>query len=229
MHLMTSSRSRAWITEMRRRVVHGFADVAPRSLIVRRGSSKDARVALTFDDGPDDMTPRYLDALDRLDVRATFFVLGESCLRHPAHLRDIVARGHEVASQGHTHRIFPSLSAEDLARELADARRAIPPSLLRRPLLRPPRGAVSPQSLVRCAAAGYTTVLWSLDSHDCRTRSVDTIVKRVAAAGPGEIVLLHEGQRWTVDALAPIVASIRAAGRELVTVGELVGGGSSAS
>lgn len=223
MHLMTCSRSRAWVASMRRRVVHALADAAPRSLLVRRGSRTDERVALTFDDGPDELTPRYLDMLDRLGVRATFFVLGESCLRYPAHLRDIVARGHEVASHGHTHRVFPSLSAEDLAGELARVRQAISPSERRHPLVRPPRGAVSPQSLLRCAAAGYTTVLWSLDSDDCRTRSVATIVQRVAAAGPGEIVLLHEGQKWTLDALSPMVASVRAAGREPVTVGEILG------
>jgi peptidoglycan/xylan/chitin deacetylase (PgdA/CDA1 family) len=208
--------------ELRRRVLHGLADVAPRSLIVRRGAKKDARVSLTFDDGPDELTPRYLDMLDQLGVRATFFVLGRACLRHPAHLRDIVARGHEVASHGHTHRVFPSLSADELAEELGRARQAIPPRARGR-LVRPPRGAVSPRSLLRCAAAGYTTVLWSLDSDDCRTRSVDTVVQRVSAARPGDIVLLHEGQTWTLDALAPMVASLRAAGRELVTVGEILG------
>ena len=214
----------ASITAMRRRVVHRLADAAPRSLLVRRGGATDPRVALTFDDGPDELTPRYLDVLDRLDVRATFFVVGESCLRHPGHLREIVARGHEVASHGHTHRVFPSLSARDLAGELALVEREIPPSEGRRPLLRPPRGSLSPQSLLRCAAAGYTTVLWSVDSDDCRTEAVDEIVRRASEAGPGDIVLLHEGQPWTLEALPPIVASVRAAARKLATVSELLSG-----
>lgn len=210
------------IASLRRHVLHAAADAAPRSIVVRRGSRRRARVALTFDDGPDELTPRYLDVLDRLGVPATFFVIGTSCLRWPAHLREIVARGHEVASHGHTHRIFPSLSPEALGDELARASAAIPPVARRRPLLRPPRGALSPQSLFLCAASGYTTTLWSLDSDDCRTKSVDMVVARVAAAGPGDIVLLHEGQEWTLDALPMAVASLRAAGLELVTVGELV-------
>ncbi|MYR56237.1 polysaccharide deacetylase family protein, partial [Streptomyces sp. SID625] len=46
------------------------------------GHGRTGHVALTFDDGPDPAsTPHFLDALDRLDVRATFFVLGESAVR----------------------------------------------------------------------------------------------------------------------------------------------------
>jgi peptidoglycan-N-acetylglucosamine deacetylase len=218
----TSETCRQAIASLRRRVLHAAVDGAPRSLLFRRGTRKSARVALTFDDGPDELTPRYLDLLDRLGVRATFFMLGASCLRWPAHLREVVARGHEVASHGHTHRAFPALSAKELAGELASAQAALPPAGRPRPFLRPPRGALSPRSFLQCAAAGYTTVLWSLDSDDCRTESSDTIAARVGGARAGEIVLLHEGQEWTLDALPKAVASLRASGFELVTVGDLL-------
>lgn len=189
---------------------------------MRHGSRKVPRVALTFDDGPDELTPRYLDVLDRLAVRATFFLIGTACEKRPEMVREIVARGHEVASHGHTHKIFPSLSASDLSAELRRVAELIPPPARRRALLRPPRGAVSPRSLVRCAAAGYTTVLWSLDSDDCRTNSAEEVVAQVRTARPGEIVLLHEGQEWTLDALPAMVSSLRGTGLELVTVGEMV-------
>ena len=203
--------------------MHAVADLAPRDVLVRHGARSSRRVALTFDDGPDELTPRYLDLLDRLAVRATFFLIGESCARSPRAVHEIVARGHEVASHGHTHKTFPSLSARELSAELARVQELIPPSERRRPLVRPPRGSVSPASLLRCAAAGYTTVLWSLDSDDCRTTSSEEVARRVAGAGPGEIVLLHEGQTWTLEALPAIVASLRGAGLELVTVGEMLG------
>jgi peptidoglycan-N-acetylglucosamine deacetylase len=203
-------------------LLHSAADLAPRDILVRRGSRKLARVALTFDDGPDELTPRYLDLLDRLAVRATFFLIGESCARSPSAVNEIVARGHEVASHGHTHKTFPSLTAPELAAELARVQELIPPSERRRPLLRPPRGAVSPRSLLRCAAAGYTTVLWSLDSDDCRTTSPDDVVARAATSTAGEIVLLHEGQPWTLDALPMIIERLRDAGLELGTVGEML-------
>lgn len=204
-------------------MLQNAADLAPRELLVRHGSRKVPRVALTFDDGPDALTPRYLDLLDALAVRATFFLIGTACERSPEAVRDIVARGHEVASHGHTHKTFPSLPASALSAELSRVQELLPPSERRRPLLRPPRGAVTPVSLLRCAAAGYTTVLWSLDSDDCRTESAGEVAARAASAKSGEIILLHEGQEWTLEALPAVVTSLRGAGLELVTVGEMLG------
>src|SRR5438270_8901322 len=62
-------------------------------------------VALTFDDGPDPAsTPAFLAELDRLGLRATFFMLGVNAEAHPALAADVAAAGHEVAVHGHEHR-----------------------------------------------------------------------------------------------------------------------------
>ncbi|MFP4125459.1 MAG: polysaccharide deacetylase family protein [Alphaproteobacteria bacterium] len=54
-------------------------------------------VALTLDDGPDPATtPTLLDTLERLDVRATFFLIGERAAAAPRLVADIAARGHEI-------------------------------------------------------------------------------------------------------------------------------------
>ena len=75
-----------------------------------------------------------------------------------------------------------------------------------------------------CAAAGYTTVMWSRDSDDCRTLASDDVVARVVPADltPGEIVLLHEGQSWTLAALPRILTALADAGWRAVTVGEIL-------
>src|SRR5271165_6895030 len=80
----------------------------PTSVLFARGSQGQARkrVALTFDDGPDALTPLYLDVLARLGVRATFFVIGENVAREPGLLRAIELRGHAVAAHGWTHQAF---------------------------------------------------------------------------------------------------------------------------
>jgi peptidoglycan/xylan/chitin deacetylase (PgdA/CDA1 family) len=84
---------------------------------------------------------------------------------------------------------------------------------------------VSLGSLVTCARAGFTTVLWSLDSGDWRTKRAEDVVQAVVGhdVEPGAIVLFHEGQPWTLEALGTIVARLKDAGHELVTVGELLG------
>jgi len=179
-------------------------------------------VALTFDDGPDQHTHEYLDLLDRLEVRATFFVLGAGCAARAKDLRAIVARGHEVASHGFTHKKFPALGVAGLHDELERTQRLLPPKEHGRPLVRPPGGVMTVRSVFECARAGYQTVMWSLDSDDCRTESSDVVVERVSKAVAGDIVLLHEGQSWTLAALPAIVEGLRARGLTPMTVSELL-------
>lgn len=200
--------------------------VLPRAVLLGRGPADRRRVALTFDDGPSAMTDDYLDALEVAGARATFFVVGETCVTHRAALTAIVARGHEVAGHGYTHRPFPSLAAAELRDELEQTARLLPPPRYR-PLVRPPSGRVSPGSIARSARAGYTTVLWSLDSNDCRTESPAQVITNLAPQrlGPGDIILLHEGQRWTLEALPSALHALREAGYQMVTVSELVSRG----
>ena len=75
---------------------------------------------------------------------------------------------------------------------------------------------------MQVAAAGYTTVLWSLDSDDCRTSDPSEVEARVSRVDAGEIVLMHEGQKWTLEALPGIVSRLRDQGFEPTTVGELL-------
>lgn len=66
-------------------------------------------------------TRRVLDLFDRHGVKATFFMLGWVCERAPGLARDIVARGHELASHGYDHtKVFDQTPAEFAA----DIRRA---------------------------------------------------------------------------------------------------------
>jgi peptidoglycan/xylan/chitin deacetylase (PgdA/CDA1 family) len=130
-----------------------------------------------------------------------------------------------VASHGHSHRRFPSLSFAELRDELHRSSQLLPPVLA--PLhVRPPHGAVSPSSLASSVLLGFSTVLWSLDSLDYKLREGQQVADHVLSqpVSGGEIVLLHEGQDWTLDALPPIVESLRRRGFELVTVGEMLTG-----
>ncbi len=160
------------------------ADALPNGVLVSRGSAEGQRVALTFDDGPDDMTDTYLELLAELGVRATFFMIGRNCVGRRETLLRVLAGGHELAGHGFTHDSFTKMTATALRDELARTADLLPPARTRRPLVRPPRGATSLRSLAVTAAAGYTTVLWSRDSDDCRTASPDEVAARMAPATP---------------------------------------------
>jgi peptidoglycan/xylan/chitin deacetylase (PgdA/CDA1 family) len=210
----------------RSRAIRVLADCAlPRSILFAHGARSGARkrIALTFDDGPDALTPMYLDVLARSGMRATFFLVGEHAARDPGLAREIADRGHEIGGHGWTHDPFSTLSRGQLVADLARTSSVIPPSP-GRPLVRPPHGQLTPRTLFSLAASGYSTVLWSVDSDDCRTQDPREIAWRVAPSrlARGDVVLLHETQPWTLQALPAILDGLASHGWELVTIRELM-------
>jgi peptidoglycan/xylan/chitin deacetylase (PgdA/CDA1 family) len=187
-------------------------------------------VALTFDDGPDPVaTPRFLDVLDRLGVRATFFVLGERALRHPALVEETARRGHEVAVHGWTHdRPWrPAVAREST--DVARAARAVHDITGHRPQwYRPPYGILTSGRWLAARRAGLRPVLWSAWAKDWLADATAESVRALVAADlrGGGTILLHDSDgfaapdcwRATLDALPAIVTDCREAG---LTVGPL--------
>jgi len=205
-----------------RRALRLAATALPRALVTFRGAGTRREVALTFDDGPDELLDDYLDVLDAHQARCTFFLIGGQCARRPASVLELVRRGHEVASHGYSHRLFPSMTGVQLDDEVQRTDALLPASRAPRRLIRPPQGAMSVASITRLWLFGHRTVFWSLDSDDCRTRDPEVIVERVTkGVQPGEIVLLHEAQPWTLAALPRMLSALTADGYRLVTVSDL--------
>jgi peptidoglycan/xylan/chitin deacetylase (PgdA/CDA1 family) len=199
--------------------------ICPQRLLLVRGAPSSRHVALTFDDGPDWMTERYLALLDRLRVRATFFLIGKLAAAQPELTRLYLRSGHEVLSHGYTHRRFPLLTFAGLRDELTRTEALLPQ--VERRFVRPPKGALDARSGAALLYLGYTPVMWSIDSMDHRVTDpvelVDTLRRK--DVGGGEILLLHEGQEWTLSALPEIVAHLRARGLSPVTLSELLEAG----
>src|SRR5262249_11287951 len=73
----------------------------------RRGSGRERKVALTFDDGPDpEHTPKVLDVLARENVKGTFFLIGQRAAAAPAVVRRIAEEGHDIGNHTWSHRGF---------------------------------------------------------------------------------------------------------------------------
>ncbi|WP_324784476.1 polysaccharide deacetylase family protein [Streptomyces sp. H51] len=188
------------------------------------GAGRPDHVALTFDDGPDPAsTPFFLDALDRLGLRATFFVLGDGVVRHPSLARETVRRGHEVAVHGWTHdRPWLPAPAAD-AKALRRAVAAVHGATGTRPRwYRPPYGILTSGRWAAAHAAGLRTVLWTAWGRDWTARVTPESVYSTVTAGlrGGGTVLLHDTDRlaapgcWrsTLGALPGIVSACRDAG-----------------
>jgi peptidoglycan/xylan/chitin deacetylase (PgdA/CDA1 family) len=184
--------------------------------------------ALTFDDGPHVQgTPAVLEILAGAGVDATFFLVGEQVLRHPALAREIVAAGHRVGLHCHRHRnllrVTPRGVREDITRAEAIIEGATGCSL---GLYRPPYGVANAAALRIAQGRGWRTLLWSQWGRDWEARATpDSIAARVTrGVGAGSVLLLHDADdysspgswRRTVGALPQVLEALARRGLQPV-------------
>lgn len=164
------------------------------------GMGQPDHLALTFDDGPDpDATPAVLEALDRLGVTATFFMLGAQVARHPQVAAAVVAAGHEAAVHGFTHRNHLARGPIDVCRDVTHAASVVAAATGTRPTwFRPPYGVMTAASLVATRRAGLRPVLWTAWGRDWEDRSPAQVAATVRGQlAPGGTVLLHDSDCTT--------------------------------
>ena len=187
--------------------------------------AKAAAVALTFDDGPSGaLTRELLALLEEEDVPATFFLCGYRIADYPEAAALYADTSHELGVHGYSHDYLDTLSRAACARELAGTAQAIEEAAGRAPtLLRPPGGRCNASVCEVAAEQGYPIVLWSVDPEDWReNRCAAEIAAEVCgSARDGDIILLHEIHRHTLDALPEILAGLRSRGFTFLTVSEL--------
>ncbi len=191
--------------------------------LVWRGPTERRRVALTFDDGPHALTTDLLELLAHHGVPATFFVMGAWVEERPQVVVEYLRGGHQLAGHGYYHTRFTTLSPRELRAELARMSDAIGP-MRHGHWVRPPHGTIGAVDVSTMLATGYVVALWSLDSLDHAGASPDKIAERCRpdAVRPGEVILMHEGEAATLEALPTIIARLQADGYELVTMADLI-------
>jgi peptidoglycan-N-acetylglucosamine deacetylase len=178
-------------------------------------------VALTFDDGPHPVgTPAILDILEKDQLKATFFLVGEQVERRPALAAEIAQRGHTVALHAYRHRPQPALGAHAVQADLARGMSAIETATGITPRWhRPPYGLYSPAGLHDVRERGLKPLLWSRWGKDWRRL---TTPQRIAARAtrqlrPGDVILLHDADFYsskgsherTAQALTLIVRELK--------------------
>ncbi|HEX5803109.1 MAG TPA: polysaccharide deacetylase family protein [Azospira sp.] len=192
------------------------AGLLPRSTLlgpnVRRlpdAAAARGEIALTIDDGPQpEVTPQVLDLLDAAGARASFFVVGAEARRHPALLREIVARGHAVEnhSMHHLHH-FAALGPKRMRAEIVDAQHCLADLAGRAPtFFRPTAGLRSPLLEPILASLDLHLASWTRRAYDTR-RGDATVVHDVLAdnlAG-GDILLLHDGNAARTASGRPVI------------------------
>ncbi|WP_225205467.1 glycosyltransferase [Novosphingobium huizhouense] len=214
----------------------------PTPYVVRRTGARPKLVALTFDDGPDPTwTPRILSVLERHNVPATFFVIGENGVGNRGLLERIVADGDEIGNHSYTHPDMADEAPAGVKLELNATQRLIEAytgrstRLFRAPYFgdAEPTTADELDPALIAQQQGYTVVGLHADPNDWKVRTAQDIaddavgqIENATAERTANIILLHDGggnRAETVKALPQIIERLEADGYRLVPVSTLAG------
>lgn len=154
-----------------------------------RMNPNEKAVYLTFDDGPiPRVTPWVLDLLDKYNVKATFFMVGDNVRKHPEEFQMVVNRGHRIGNHTFNHiRGFEYLSPN----YLANTNKAN--ELLKTNLFRPPHGHMR-WGQYYALKEHYKIIMWDLVTRDYSNKlngkQVFRKVKKYARNG--SIITFHD-------------------------------------
>jgi peptidoglycan/xylan/chitin deacetylase (PgdA/CDA1 family) len=190
--------------------------------LVTNGPRERKVIALSFDDGPSDYTPGFLDVLRDKGIDGTFFEIGQEMPGREETMRRILAEGSELGDHTMNHVEYP-----DYAQIAGAAARIEDYTHFQPCLFRPPGGGVDAGVLASAGSLGMRTITWDVDPADWTNPSSGAVYSRiVGAAQPGSIILMHDGggdRSGTLAALPSIIDTLRARGYRFATVTELLG------
>lgn len=186
------------------------------------------KIALTFDDGPDEMvTQGIIDILENYQVKGNFFFLGSKVKEYPQVVHNAYENGHLIFSHSYHHTDLSTLSNEEVKAEIDLAGKAIMEVIGKEPaIIRPPYGATNEQVVKISQQKGYSIVLWSIDTLDWSQKEAENIVHNVTSnIRNGDIILMHsnEDKSETIEALPLIIEALQELNFEIVDLEELLG------
>jgi len=176
-------------------------------------------VAFTFDDGPNpETTPAVIDALEKYDIPATFFIVTQRLGKHNIKSRDVLARelaeGFLVGSHSVTHANLKKAAGDTITKEIDQSFRTLSKEA-GRPIgmFRPPYGALSGAGRQRLKQLGVTEVIWSVDTLDWKAHDAAKLRKKVITMiekQNGGVVLMHDVKPITAKIIADVLDDLEA-------------------
>ena len=185
---------------------------------------RDGEVVLTFDDGPwPGNTPAVLKSLAEQCTKAVFFPIGKHAMWHPEILKQVAAAGHTIGSHTWSHadlsKLTPDQAKEEIEKGVSAVRVALgqpEASFFRFPALRH-----SPELLTYLSTRNIGIFSTDMDSFDFKMRKseqvVDSVMSKLKKHGKG-IVLMHDFQHSTSQALPEILVQLKSNGYRIVQV-----------
>ena len=195
------------------------------------GNSEDKKIYLTFDCGYENgYTPAILDALEKHNVKAAFFVVGNYLETSPDLVKRMVEEGHIVGNHTYHHpdmsQISDPASFQEEITSLEKKYQEIT-GLEMQKFYRPPQGKYSESNLKMAQELGYQTVFWSLAYVDWyvdqQPTQEEAYAKLLPRIHPGAVVLLHSTSKINAEILDDLLTKWEQEGYTFGTLNELCG------
>ena len=184
---------------------------------------RDKEVVLTFDDGPWPSTHAVLKALADECVKATFFMIGKHATYYPEIVRQVAQAGHTVGSHTWSHQDLSRKTVDEAKAEIEKAVSAVKWALgdqgQEAPFFRFPALRHPPEMVTYLGERNIAIFSTDMDSFDFKMRKPEQVIKSVMAKlqkhGKG-IVLMHDFQHATSQAIPQLLAELKAGGYKIV-------------
>ena len=146
-------------------------------------------IYLTFDDGPvPEVTPLVLDILDKYNLKATFFCVGENVEKHAELYHEVLKRGHKTGNHTYNHLKGIAASTDEYVANVEKAAKSIHSKLFR-----PPYGRIKFKQKIAIRKK-FEIVMWDLITQDYNKKLSPTIIlqniKRYSRNG--SLVVFHD-------------------------------------
>jgi peptidoglycan/xylan/chitin deacetylase (PgdA/CDA1 family) len=188
-------------------------------------SEKENKIALTFDDGPNENTLQILEILKKYNTKAAFFCIGKNIEKHPEILRRIVADGHIAGNHSYSHSHFFDFYRKDrIVQELRETDNLILEITGKKPhFFRPPYGVTNPSIRRALAVTKHRVIGWNIRSMDGVSKDGNAIFNRIIKhLSPGSVVLLHDTRPETANLLEQLLLTVAEKNYEVVPVDQLL-------
>jgi len=149
-------------------------------------NGSNSNIYITIDDGPTETTPYLLEELDKLNMKATFFVIGKNVEMYPQYYQMILEEGHAVGNHSYSHQSVFSLGHKKFIEDVDRASKLIASNIFR-----PPYGHIS-FPVYKKISAFYQIILWSYMTYDFANYNVIKDKKITA----NSILVLHDNPKF---------------------------------
>lgn len=181
----------------------------------------DKMIALTFDDGPGPYTDELIDGLEKLNAKASFFLVGEKIKSYPDTVAKIAGKGHLIGNHTYSHIKLTALSPDEIKKEIDKTNEEIEAITGEAPqFFRPPFGRYNSDTL---NYVDMISVRWSKDTIDWKYEDEEKLYRYlIKNAGDGEIFLMHDVEKTTVKGVLRAIETLQKQGYKFVRADELL-------